>query len=106
MTTSSDTLFGTDGFRGLANTGTITPVNLMNVAAAVSLCLKRGNHRHLAIIGKDTRLSGYMIEPALVAGFSAMGVDVITTGPLPTPAVAKLVRSMRADLGVMISASP
>jgi phosphoglucosamine mutase len=105
MTTSTDTLFGTDGIRGLANTGAITPVQLMNVAAAVSLCLKRGNHRHLAIIGKDTRLSGYMIEPALVAGFSAMGVDVITTGPLPTPAVAKLVRSMRADLGVMISAS-
>ena len=103
--TNTTSFFGTDGIRGLANVSPITPQQLMQAASAVSLRLRQGNHRHLAIIGKDTRLSGYMIEPALVAGFSAMGVDVITTGPLPTPAVAKLVRSMRADLGVMISAS-
>jgi phosphoglucosamine mutase len=98
-------LFGTDGIRGLANTPPMTADLAMRVAMAAARQLHNGTHRHLVVIGKDTRLSGYLLEPALTAGFIAMGMDVVMTGPLPTPAVARLVRSMRADLGVMISAS-
>src|SRR5215813_6658215 len=96
--------FGTDGIRGRAN-GTITPELALKVGQAAGLIFRRGEHRHRVLIGKDTRLSGYMIETALVAGFTAVGMDVFQTGPMPTPAVAMLTRSMRADLGVMISAS-
>ncbi|HEX4828926.1 MAG TPA: phosphoglucosamine mutase, partial [Xanthobacteraceae bacterium] len=96
--------FGTDGIRGRAN-GTITPELALKVGQAAGLIFRRGEHRHRVLIGKDTRLSGYMIETALVAGFTSVGMDVFQTGPMPTPAVAMLTRSMRADLGVMISAS-
>src|SRR5262249_18762004 len=96
--------FGTDGIRGRAN-GVITPELALRVGQAAGLVFRRGDHRHRVLIGKDTRLSGYMIETALVAGFTSVGVDVFQTGPLPTPAVAMLTRSMRCDLGVMISAS-
>src|SRR5262245_52152151 len=96
--------FGTDGIRGRAN-GTITPELALKVGQAAGLMFQRGDHRHRVVIGKDTRLSGYMIENALVAGFTSVGMDVLLLGPMPTPAVAMLVRSMRADLGVMISAS-
>jgi phosphoglucosamine mutase len=96
--------FGTDGIRGRAN-GVITPDLALRVGQAAGLVFRRGEHRHRVLIGKDTRLSGYMIETALVAGFTSVGVDVFQTGPLPTPAVAMLTRSMRCDLGVMISAS-
>src|SRR3984893_2995923 len=96
--------FGTDGIRGRAN-GTITPELALKVGQAAGLMFQRGEHRHRVVIGKDTRLSGYMIENALVAGFTSVGMDVLLLGPMPTPAVAMLVRSMRADLGVMISAS-
>jgi len=99
------TLFGTDGIRGIANAEPMTADTALKVAMAAGLILKRGEHRHLAVIGKDTRLSGYLIEPALTAGFIAMGVDVVLVGPMPTPAIAMLTRSLRADLGVMISAS-
>jgi len=98
-------LFGTDGVRGTANREPMTPETVLNVAMAAGLVLRRGDHRHLVVIGKDTRLSGYMLEPALTAGFIAMGMDVVLVGPLPTPAIAMLTRSLRADLGVMISAS-
>ncbi|MDE2008302.1 MAG: phosphoglucosamine mutase [Rhodospirillales bacterium] len=98
-------LFGTDGIRGTANREPMTADTALKVAMAAGYVLRRGDHRHLAVIGKDTRLSGYLIEPALTAGFIAMGVDVVLVGPLPTPAVAMLTRSLRADLGVMISAS-
>jgi len=96
--------FGTDGIRGRAN-GLITPELALKVGQAAGVVFQRGDHRHRVVIGKDTRLSGYMIETALVAGFTAMGMDVLLLGPMPTPAVAMLTRSMRADLGVMISAS-
>src|SRR5262245_13811402 len=96
--------FGTDGIRGRAN-GLITPDLALRVGQATGLVYKRGEHRHRVVIGKDTRLSGYMIETALVAGFTSVGMDVLLLGPIPTPAVAMLTRSMRADLGVMISAS-
>jgi phosphoglucosamine mutase len=96
--------FGTDGIRGQAN-GVITPELALKVGQAAGLVFRRGEHRHRVLIGKDTRLSGYMIETALVAGFTSVGMDVFQTGPLPTPAVAMLTRSMRCDLGVMISAS-
>ncbi|MDB5601929.1 MAG: phosphoglucosamine mutase [Xanthobacteraceae bacterium] len=96
--------FGTDGIRGRANVA-ITPELALKVGQAAGLMFTRGDHRHRVLIGKDTRLSGYMIETALVAGFSSVGMDVLLTGPIPTPAVAMLTRSMRADLGVMISAS-
>ncbi len=96
--------FGTDGIRGRAN-GVITPELALRVGQAAGLAFRRGDHRHRVLIGKDTRLSGYMIETALVAGFTSVGMDVLLTGPLPTPAVAMLTRSMRADLGVMISSS-
>jgi phosphoglucosamine mutase len=96
--------FGTDGIRGRAN-GVITPELALRVGQAAGLVFQRGEHRHRVVIGKDTRLSGYMIETALVAGFTSVGMDVLLLGPIPTPAVAMLTRSMRADLGVMISAS-
>jgi phosphoglucosamine mutase len=96
--------FGTDGIRGRAN-GVITPELALKVGQAAGVVFKRGEHRHRVLIGKDTRLSGYMIETALVAGFTSVGMDVLLTGPMPTPAVGMLTRSMRADLGVMISAS-
>src|SRR6185312_5942838 len=98
-------LFGTDGIRGQANVEPMTAETALKVAMAAGARFRRGDHRHLVVIGKDTRLSGYMLEPALTAGFVAMGMDVVLSGPLPTPAVAMLTRSLRADLGVMISAS-
>ena len=98
-------LFGTDGIRGRANIEPMTAETALKVAVATARQFRRGDHRHLVLIGKDTRLSGYMIEPALTAGFVAMGMDVVLVGPLPTPAVAMLTRSLRADIGVMISAS-
>ena len=97
--------FGTDGIRGRANKWPITPELAMKVAMAVGVSFRKGNHRHRVVIGKDTRLSGYMIETAMVAGFTAVGVDVFMTGPIPTPGVAMLTRSLRCDFGVMISAS-
>jgi phosphoglucosamine mutase len=98
--------FGTDGIRGRANTYPMTPEVALRVGlAAGRLFMSSDNRRHLVVIGKDTRLSGYMIEPALVAGFASAGMDVLTFGPLPTPGVAMMTRSMRADIGVMISAS-
>jgi phosphoglucosamine mutase len=96
--------FGTDGIRGLAN-AKITPELAMRVAQATGIVFQRGEYRHRAVIGKDTRLSGYMIENALVSGFTSVGIDVLLLGPMPTPAVAMLTPSMRADVGVMISAS-
>ena len=96
--------FGTDGTRGRAN-GLITPELALKVGQAAGLVFHRGEHRHRVVIGKDTRLSGYMIETALIAGFTSVGMDVLQVGPMPTPAVAMLTKSMRADLGVMISAS-
>jgi len=98
-------LFGTDGIRGTANTEPMTAETALKAAMAAALQFRRGSHRHTVVIAKDTRLSGYMLEPALTAGFVSMGMDVILVGPLPTPAVAMLTRSMRADLGVMLSAS-
>jgi phosphoglucosamine mutase len=97
--------FGTDGIRGRANASLLTAELAMKVGQAAGRHFLRGEHKHRVIIGKDTRLSGYMIENALVAGFTSVGMDVILTGPLPTPAIALLTREMRADLGVMISAS-
>ena len=101
----SPKFFGTDGIRGTANSWPITPDIALKVGMAAGLVFKRGAYRHRVVIGKDTRLSGYMIENALVAGFTAVGMDVFQLGPMPTPAVAMLTRSLRADLGVMISAS-
>ncbi len=98
-------LFGTDGIRGTANVDPMTADMALRLGQAAGLLFVRGSHRHQVIIGKDTRLSGYMIEPALVAGFIGAGMDVLLVGPLPTPAIAMLTRSLRADLGVMISAS-
>jgi phosphoglucosamine mutase len=98
-------LFGTDGIRGLTNLEPMTAETALKVAMAAATQLRRGDHRHRVVIAKDTRLSGYMLEPALAAGFISMGLDVIMVGPLPTPAVAMLTKSLRADLGVMISAS-
>lgn len=98
-------LFGTDGIRGTANLEPMTAETALKVGVAAGLHFTRGEHRHRVVIGKDTRLSGYMIEPALTAGFVAAGMDPILVGPIPTPAVAMLTRSLRADLGVMISAS-
>ncbi len=102
---TSRRLFGTDGIRGTANVDPMTAETALQLGQAAGLMFVRGNHRHRVVIGKDTRLSGYMIEPALVAGFIAAGMDVTLVGPLPTPAIAMLTRSLRADLGVMISAS-
>jgi phosphoglucosamine mutase len=101
----SRNLFGTDGIRGLANKFPMTPEIALKVGMAAGRIFTRGDHRHRVVIGKDTRLSGYMIESALTSGFTAVGMDVFLFGPLPTPAVAMLTRSLRADLGVMISAS-
>ncbi len=98
-------LFGTDGIRGRTNEGVMTAEIAMKVGQAAGTHFLRGGHRHRVVIGKDTRLSGYMVESALVAGFTSVGMDVTMTGPLPTPAIALLTREMRADLGVMISAS-
>src|SRR5208283_1288370 len=98
-------LFGTDGIRGRANQEPMTAETALRVAMAAASLFRRGAHRHMVVIGKDTRLSGYLLEPALTAGFISVGMDVVLLGPLPTPAVAMLTRSMRADLGVMISAS-
>ena len=98
-------LFGTDGIRGTANIEPMTPETALKVAMAVGECFHNGSHKHLVVIGKDTRLSGYMLEPALTAGFITMGMDVVLVGPLPTPAIAMLTRSLRADIGVVISAS-
>ena len=97
--------FGTDGIRGLTNTGVMTAATAMKVGQAAGTRFLRGSHKHRVVIGKDTRLSGYMLENALVAGFTSVGMDVVLTGPLPTPAVALLTRELRADVGVMISAS-
>src|SRR5579863_6440826 len=96
--------FGTDGIRGRANSQ-ITADIALKVGQAAGVAFRRGDHRHRVVIGKDTRLSSYMIEYALVAGFASVGADVLLLGPVPTPAVAMLTRSMRCDLGVMISAS-
>ena len=97
--------FGTDGIRGEANRYPITPDMALKVGMAAGITLRRGAHRHRVVIGKDTRLSGYMIETAMMAGFTSVGMDVFQLGPMPTPAVAMLTHSLRADLGVMISAS-
>src|ERR1700755_3596725 len=97
--------FGTDGVRGLAHSFPITPEVAMKAGMAAGRIFTHGDHRHRVVIGKDTRLSGYMIESALVAGFTAVGMDVFQFGPLPSSAVAMLTRSLRADLGVMITAS-
>lgn len=97
--------FGTDGIRGRVNQGAMTPYAALHVGLAAGRHFIRGDHVHRVVIGKDTRRSGYMYEPALAAGFTAAGMDVIMVGPMPTPAVAMLVKSLRADLGVMISAS-
>jgi phosphoglucosamine mutase len=98
-------LFGTDGVRGTANAPPMTADMALRLGMAAGAHFKRGDHRHTVVIGKDTRLSGYLLEPALTAGFIAVGMDVVLVGPLPTPAVAMLTRSLRADLGVVISAS-
>jgi len=98
-------LFGTDGIRGTANTDPMTAGTALRLGQAAGLMFTRGHHRHRVVIGKDTRLSGYMIEPALTAGFIGAGMDVVLLGPLPTPAIAMMTRNLRADLGVMISAS-
>jgi len=97
--------FGTDGIRGRANEGKMTAEVAMRVGMAAGKYFTRGDHQHRVVIGKDTRLSGYMLEPALTSGFISLGMDVIMVGPMPTPAVAMLTKSLRADLGVMISAS-
>ena len=97
--------FGTDGIRGLTNTKPMTAEMAMRIGMAAGAHFRRGDHRHRVVIGKDTRLSGYMLENAMVAGFTSVGMDVVLVGPLPTPAVAMLTHSMRADMGVMISAS-
>ncbi|MCW5772895.1 MAG: phosphoglucosamine mutase [Rhodospirillaceae bacterium] len=98
-------LFGTDGIRGTANREPMTAETVLRVGMAAGLHFRRGTHRHRVLIGKDTRLSGYMLEPALTSGFIAMGMDVFLVGPMPTPALAMLTRAMRCDLGVVISAS-
>jgi phosphoglucosamine mutase len=97
--------FGTDGIRGTANEDPMTAETALKIGMAAGREFYRGDHRHRVLIGKDTRLSGYMLEPALTAGFTSVGMDVILVGPMPTPAVAMLTRSLRADLGVMLSAS-
>lgn len=102
---SGRSYFGTDGIRGRTNQWPMTAALAMKVGMAAGIHFMRGSHRHRVVIGKDTRLSGYMVENALVAGFTSVGMDVVQFGPIPTPAVAMLAHSMRADLGVMISAS-
>jgi phosphoglucosamine mutase len=102
---STRRLFGTDGIRGTANKAPMDAATALRLGQAAGRFFNRGSHRHRVVIGKDTRLSGYMLEPALTAGFIGAGMDVVLVGPLPTPAIALLTRSLRADLGVMISAS-
>ena len=102
---SGGKLFGTDGIRGVANREPMTAETVMKVGAAAGSLFLRGDHRHRVLIGKDTRLSGYLFESALTAGFVSVGMDVVLVGPMPTPGVAMLTRALRADLGVMISAS-
>ena len=97
--------FGTDGIRGLTNTEPMTASTALRLGKAAGRRFIRGSHRHTVVIGKDTRLSGYMLEPAMTAGFTSVGMDVIIVGPIPTPGIAMLTRAMRCDLGVMISAS-
>lgn len=103
--TARPRLFGTDGVRGRANTAPMDAATALRIGQAAGRYFRRGSHRHRVLIGKDTRLSGYMLEPALVAGFVGAGMDVFTVGPLPTPAIAMLTRSLRCDVGVMLSAS-
>ncbi|MBI0534044.1 phosphoglucosamine mutase [Roseomonas sp. KE2513] len=105
MTNAQRRLFGTDGIRGVANRAPMDAATALRLGQAAGRYFNRGQHRHRVVIGKDTRLSGYMLEPALTAGFVGAGMDVVLLGPLPTPAVALLTRSLRADLGVMVSAS-
>lgn len=102
---SARKLFGTDGVRGLVNSEPMTAETIMRLGVAAGRRFTRGEHRHRVVIGKDTRLSGYMLEPALTSGFVSVGMDVILVGPIPTPGIAMLTRAMRCDLGVMISAS-
>src|ERR687889_608923 len=104
-TTMTRKFFGTDGIRGRTNQDPMTAEMAQRVGQAAGAHFLRGDHRHRVVIGKDTRLSGYMMETALISGFTSVGMDVVMVGPVPTPAVAMLTRSMRADLGVMISAS-
>jgi phosphoglucosamine mutase len=105
MSDNQRRLFGTDGIRGVANRAPMDAVTALRLGQAAGRFFNRGQHRHRVVIGKDTRLSGYMLEPALTAGFVGAGMDVVLVGPLPTPAIALLTRSLRADLGVMVSAS-
>ena len=105
MITPERRLFGTDGIRGTANRAPMDADTALRLGQAAGRYFNRGTHRHRVVIGKDTRISGYMLEPALTAGFIGAGMDVVLVGPLPTPAIALLTRSLRADLGVMISAS-
>ena len=105
MSTHQRKLFGTDGVRGTANKPPMDAGTALRLGQAAGRFFNRGTHRHRVVIGKDTRLSGYMLEPALTAGFVGAGMDVMLVGPMPTPAIAMLTRSLRADLGVMISAS-
>ena len=97
--------FGTDGIRGIANEGVITAETAMKLGMAIGTIFKNGYHKHKVVVGKDTRLSGYLLEPALTSGFIAVGIDVLLVGPLPTPSVAMLTKSLRADLGIVLSAS-
>jgi phosphoglucosamine mutase len=105
MTQTTRRLFGTDGIRGKANQAPMDAATALRLGQAAGQYFNRGTHRHRVVIGKDTRLSGYMLEPALTAGFVSAGMDVVLVGPMPTPAIALLTRSLRADLGVMVSAS-
>jgi phosphoglucosamine mutase len=105
MTQPTRRLFGTDGIRGKANQAPMDAATALRLGQAAGQYFNRGTHRHRVVIGKDTRLSGYMLEPALTAGFVGAGMDVVLVGPMPTPAIALLTRSLRADLGVMVSAS-
>ncbi|MBL6456682.1 phosphoglucosamine mutase [Belnapia sp. T6] len=105
MTQPTRRLFGTDGIRGKANQAPMDAATALRLGQAAGQYFNRGSHRHRVVIGKDTRLSGYMLEPALAAGFVGAGMDVVLVGPMPTPAIALLTRSLRADLGVMVSAS-
>src|SRR5512146_3356122 len=98
-------LFGTDGVRGVANVHPMTAEMALQLGRALAWIVRSGPHRHRIVIGKDTRLSGYMLEQAIASGICSMGVDVMLTGPLPTPGIAFITQSMRADAGVVISAS-
>ena len=105
MTAPARRLFGTDGIRGVANRPPMDAATALRLGQAAGRFFNRGSHRHRVVIGKDTRLSGYLLQPALTAGFIGAGMDVIQVGPIPTPGIAMLTRSLRCDLGVMISAS-